>query len=138
MHKPNLNLILPFIVGIVRIIPSGDPMLGESYTLTCKVLVAEHLCPSITYQWIKNNSTVTQLEAPPNSLSFSPLRLSDAGQYNCQVTINSSPFKINNITVIGFHDIKFQSKLNSVCENFNRLRYLFLCSPSSYLCDTDK
>lgn len=91
-------------------------MLGESgYTLTCKVIVANHLCPStISYQWIKNNSIITQLETPPNSLSFSPLRLSDAGQYACQATIISSlPL---NITVMGVFILKLQSKLSKNSE----------------------
>ena len=88
----SINLIphcFVFLVAHVQITPSGEPVLGESgYTLTCKVIVANHLCPStISYQWIKNNSIITQLETPPNSLSFSPLRLSDAEQYACQATI---------------------------------------------------
>ena len=108
-----IKFILWFsLVAIVQITPSGDPLLGENYTLTCNVLVAQpvHLCPSVTYQWTMNNNTVTPLETPPNSLSFSPLTLSDAGQYACRVTFSLSYLNINSTTAMGMHNLKLQSK----------------------------
>ena len=135
MHN-SINLIahcLVFLVAHVQITPSGEPVLGESgYTLTCKVVVASHLCSStITYQWIKNSSTITRLETPPNSLLFSPLRLSDAGQYAYQSTISSLSL-IENVSVIEFHNniLKLQRKLSENSEIAD--------SPSSSLCDTNQ
>jgi hypothetical protein len=77
--------------------------------------VADHLCPSITYQWTKNNITVTQLETPPNSLSFSPLRLSDIGEYSCQATVRALAL-INNVAMMGIYVLTLQSKSSLVCE----------------------
>ena len=82
-------------------------MLGQNgYSLTCSVSGDENLSPSITYQWTKNNGTQIQIEngAEPKVLSFPPLRLSDAGQYTCQITV-SSPYLSNNITVIESQDV---------------------------------
>ena len=99
-----------FPVGVVQIIPSGAPMLGQdSNTLTCRVFLTDNLCPSITYKWTKNNITVIQLGTEPNALSFSPLRLSDAGQYTCQATISSLSLS-RDITVMGSHDVIIQSE----------------------------
>ena len=88
----------------------------NNYTLTCKALVADHLCPyTITYRWTKTNSTVTQLPVgtESNTLSFSPLRLSDAGQYTCYATVRSF-LKNYNITVMEFQNVKIQSKLSLI------------------------
>ena len=88
----------------------------NNYTLTCNVIVAGHLCPYITtYQWTKHNSTVTQLQVGTESstLSFSPLKLSDSGQYTCQAIVHS--FQNNyDITMMESQDIRIQSELSSV------------------------
>ena len=68
-------------------------MLGQNgYSLTCSVNGADNLIPTITYQWTKNNGTQTQIQVRTNSntLSFSHLRLADAGQYTCSVTVRSA------------------------------------------------
>ena len=105
-------LFFPDVVGEVT--ASGPPVLGQGgYTLICDVQVANRLHPYITtYQWTKNNSSVTELEVgtgiESNSLSFSSLRLSDAGRYTCQATVHS--FRTNDdITVMASHDVKIQS-----------------------------
>jgi hypothetical protein len=87
--------------------------LGQSYTLTCNVHVIGNLCPLIFYKWTKDNGTVTQLEAgiEPNTLSLSPLRLSDAGLYTCLATVRS--FRANDVTVKGTHEVRIQGKLES-------------------------
>ena len=86
-------------------------MVGQSgYSLTCGVSGTEHLSPSITYQWTKDNGTLTQTQVGTNSLllSFSPLRLSDAGQYTCQATV-SSPYLNNDITDAASQNVTIQS-----------------------------
>ena len=90
---------------------SRTPMLGQSYSLTCHVSGAEHLSPSITYQWTKNNGTQTLIRVGDDLeiLSFSSLRLSDAGQYTCQATI-SSPYLNNDITMALQDIITLQSE----------------------------
>ena len=90
-------------------------MLGQSYSLTCGVNGTGNLNASITYQWTKNNGTQTQIQvgADPAVLFFSPLNLSDAGQYTCQVTVSySSPFLYDIIvTMNGSQTITIRSKL---------------------------
>ena len=69
----------------------ATPSLGQSYTLTCSVTGANNINPTITYQWTKNNGTQTQVVGTnSNTLSLSPLRLSDTGQYTCSVTVSST------------------------------------------------
>ena len=120
----------------VQITTSGTPMLGQSgYSLTCGITGAENLNPSITYQWTKNNGTETQIQvgADPKVLSFSPLRLSDAGRYTCQATV-SSPYLNDNITMMRNHDFMIQSEFSSkLCLRI--ILFLHVYSSSSYLCD---
>ena len=101
----------------VQVTPSGDPVLGQSgYSLICDVTGTENLNPSIIYQWTKNNGTLTQIqnvEANSEVLSFSPLRLSDAGQYTCQATVNSPKYLTNDITEMNSQYIMLQSELSS-------------------------
>ena len=83
--------------------------MGQSdYSLICGITGAENLNPSITYQWTKNNGTQTQV-GTDIVLSFSPLRLSDAGQYTCQATI-SSPYLNNNIIMMDTQDVRLRSE----------------------------
>ena len=106
-----MNPISIYPVGVVDIITSGSPMLGQNYTLTCRVFATGNLCPHITYQWTKNNGTLVQLETETSTLSFSPLRLSDAGQYACQAAI-SIYYQNNDIIalVMDSQDIRLTSE----------------------------
>ena len=88
-------------------------MLGQNgYSLVCGVNGAGNLNSSITYQWTKNNGTQTQIQVRTGIdfkvLSFSPLRLSDAGQYTCQAIV-SSPYLSDNITMMDSQDVTVQS-----------------------------
>ena len=75
----------------VQIFDDGvTPTLGLQYIFTCSVSVDESLNATTTYQWIKNNGTQTQIGTNSNTLSFSNLKLSDAGQYACIVTLNNT------------------------------------------------
>ena len=79
-------------------------MLGQNgYSLTCNVAVDASL-NSITYQWTKNNGTQTQI-GTDRVLSFSPLRLSNAGRYTCQATVNPC-----SITRMDTQDVTLQSE----------------------------
>ena len=80
------NSIAPLVS--VQINDGGaTPVAGEKYTLTCRVSGAESLNPTITYQWTKNNDTVTHTNS--KTLLFSTLRVSDAGDYVCKVNVSS-------------------------------------------------
>ena len=87
-------------------------MLGQSgYSLICGGAAN----PSITYQWTKNNGSQTQV-GTNRVLSFSPLRLSDAGQYTCQATVSPCT-----ITGMGIQDVTLQSEFTKGCGEFLKL-----------------
>ena len=75
---------------VVSIITSvATPMVGSMYSLICSDTGAERLTDAtVTYQWFKNGAVVSgQIMA---ILSFSPLAISDAGNYTCQATVTFS------------------------------------------------
>ena len=94
-------------VQIGSIIPT--PTAGENYLLTCSVSGAKNLSPTITYRLTKNNGT--QVGANSNTLFFTPLRLSDAASYGCEVTISSSYLSGNIVAMsANTQDIRIQSE----------------------------
>ena len=88
------------------------PTAGENYQLVYSVSGAENLNPTISYRWTKNSgSGQTQVGTNSNILSFTPLRLSDAASYVCEVTIASNHLTGDIMAVsINFHDIRIQSE----------------------------
>ena len=88
-------------------------MLGQSsYSLTCGVTVTGTAYPSITYQWTKDNGNQTIQVGTGRVLSFSPLRLSDAGRYTCQATVNPC-----SLTKMDTQNVTLQSEL--LCSDNN-------------------
>ena len=86
------------------------PTAGENnYLLMCSVSGAENLNPTITYRWIKNSGT--QVGTNSSNLSFTPLRLSDAANYVCEVTISSS-YLTGDIVTMNFdpHNVSIPSE----------------------------
>ena len=97
----------------VQISDSGaTPAAGENYQLTCSISGTGNLNPTISYQWIKNSgSGQTQVGTSLSTLSFTPMRLSDAASYVCKVTITSS-YLSEDIIAKSFNplDIRIQSE----------------------------
>ena len=52
----------------------------------------------ITYEWVKNGSY--SLNETGSILSFTPLKLSNAGQYTCIVNISSEMFNTSQSIII--------------------------------------
>ena len=92
----------------LQITTSGTPELGQSMYITCNESLSHNLNPSITYLWTKDNGTQMQV-GTIKTLSFSTLKLSDAGQYICLVTASAS-YLSNNITSSESLNIRFQSE----------------------------
>ena len=61
----------------------ATPIPGQSYSLSCEVSGAS--APVSAYQWRRDD---TVLSETGQTLSFSSLSLSDAGQYTCQVSVD--------------------------------------------------
>ena len=117
MHDFSLTLFFlcyPAPDIVAQVTPSGNLMLGKSgYSLSCRVSGTDDLDPFLTYQWTKKNGTQIQIQLgpDPNILSFSPLRLSDAGEYSCQVNV-SSYYLSNDISVLSSHVISIKSEFS--------------------------
>lgn len=62
------------------------PTAGQSYALSCSVSGAS----AITYQWKKDGSVLPETEP---TITFSTLRLSDSGEYTCEVTVDSELYR---------------------------------------------
>ena len=85
-------------------------MLGQNYSLICNVTVTgtDAANPSIAYKWTKRNNGTQAQVGTDRVLSFSPLRLSNAGRYTCQATITSPC----NIIEMDTEDVTLQSEFN--------------------------
>ena len=82
----------------------------EDYQLICSVSGAENIRGTMAYQWTKNSgSGEIQDAANSNTLSFTPLQLSDAASYICTVTITSI-FLIGDIVMASSRDIRIQGR----------------------------
>ena len=105
-----INIAVPTL--LVEIRSNGVILPGQDFSLNCMISGAESLNPILTYQWIKNNVTGRmQVGSNMSTLSFSSLRLSDAGQYSCQVTVSSRYLHgVLNVTSAPF-DVHIQGKL---------------------------
>ena len=103
--------MVPLIAITPVVTPLNDsPAAGRFYSFMCTVTGADSLNPTINYQWFKTTPTRTQVGTNSPTLIFDPLVLSDAGQYNCVVTV-SSTLILENVTVVSEkYDLKFSSK----------------------------
>ena len=65
---------------------------GGNYRIVCIVVGIWNDSLIVKYRWTKNNGTTDTAVGNSSTLLFSPLKLSDAGQYICQVTIGSEMY----------------------------------------------
>ena len=111
------SLYIPFpLVPDTTLIPSvsteGTPIAGQQFSLICNITKATaELTNSPTAQWMDSNGqpvtstngsitvTITNTDLPTvHTITFSPLRTSQGGQYTCRGTIQS-PLLTNPATV---------------------------------------
>ena len=89
----------------------GTQTIGESYSLTCTVIGADRLKPTITYQWFQDNIVVS--DETQSTLFFSFLDLSDVGQYRCDVTVSSTLLNTSITAMSNTQNLTVQSKYDS-------------------------
>ena len=118
-------IIVTKIISITHTVPSiyvtlngsgGTPVVGELYTLSCRVDGDEKLDSTVIYQWLKleDSDMETQLMTNSEDLSLSSLHLSDTGNYFCRVVIRSRYLDSNITENSNLFSINLQGKFNDV------------------------
>ena len=78
---------------------NGNLTAGDSVTLICEVDGVDDISPDIKYTWWHYDGGDTKsINSNVSELSFSPLKLSDAGEYICGVNISSTLLSSNLIS----------------------------------------
>ena len=73
----------------MTISPASGPLTaGQVYSLTCSVLVVDHLVVEPSVEWTRQDgSQVTATSGSSLLLNFNPLRTSDGNNYTCIATV---------------------------------------------------
>ena len=75
-------------ISVVIATSGKRPTVGENYTLSCDLVGADELTDRmVSYQWMRNETF--NIETNLRELTFSPFMLSDAGNYSCQIRLES-------------------------------------------------
>ena len=81
----------------VTISPSSTQILvvGDEFNITCTVHGLDSVDPTFAYQWTSDaegdHSTISNYENI-STIAFSDLKLSNAGEYECEVNVSSNYF----------------------------------------------
>ena len=108
-----LSTALP--APIVTISPASDVLtVGQSYTLTCAVMVVPHLVVEPTIQWTRQNEVITISSSGTSlQLNFDPLQLSDGDIYTCTANIDITDIETS-VTNEASRNVTVMSKLYNV------------------------
>ena len=123
-------LLLIELTFSAEISSTGAAVVGLSYSLHCNVAGTERFTPILSYKWIKNNGTLTHVGFDLENLSYSPLRLSNAGQYVCHITASSD---VTNEQIANTSSQSFEVSISSMCKKISdSIMYmnifLFICT----------
>ena len=104
---------------MITISPASEVLtVGQSYTLTCNVMVVPHLVVEPTIQWTRQNEAeliTTSSSGTSLQLSFDPLQLSDGDIYTCTANINITDIETS-VTNDTSRDVIVMSKLYNILE----------------------
>lgn len=106
----------------------ATPTAGQDYQLSCEVSGTNNINPTVvSYQWTKNSGGQAQLVGTnSNTLSFTPLQLSDASNYACTVIIASSHLTGNIVAMDSYairtHGIGFNIMLSLIVNQYIYVR----------------
>lgn len=114
----------------VTVTSAHSPTAGQTHTLTCVSIVAEHLTERPVLEWlfidvlndviqseqISSGSTVSN-----RMLTFAPLRTTHGGIYTCQASINISRVNVREMKGSMNQSVIVQSKFVLLCayESYN-------------------
>ena len=94
IHGSNNTLLLHTVPSISIVIDDNgaNPAAGLNYNFSCKVSGIDGNLSTVSYviEWKKDD---TPLSETGPLLSFSPLKLSDTGEYSCTINIHGCSFK---------------------------------------------
>ena len=90
---------------------------GQNYVLTCTASGGGSM--AYTYMWLKNDSVVTGQTS--STYSFSPLRVTDSGRYNCQVSLGSTNMTSVAVTIT----VVVGESCTAILPNITHSMYLF-------------
>ena len=110
MHCINISFdhTAPSGIFINNYSRDGSPAFGQNYSLACPVTT-----DGDSYTWRKDGAVVLAGETVAAVLYFSPLRLTDAGLYSCEVRGTSelgAPF-----TIVKNHIVTIQGESTHTC-----------------------
>ena len=88
---------------------SSSLTLGQTgFSLTCDVSGTNNLNPTLTYEWQRNGSVLSNQRE--RTLSLSPLSDSTVGEFVCKVTVDSTLLNSVEMRTSGTHTVSAQSK----------------------------
>ena len=111
----NITVIVSIINGHVdptidvNITPSTEQILnvGAAFNITCTARELDVVDPRYTYRWTRDGGNSISDNA---TISFSPLDISNAGKYTCEVNISSDNFVGGYVSGMSSYNLSIQSK----------------------------
>jgi hypothetical protein len=84
------------VVRIASTVENQNLTAGTNFSLICNVDDIAKFRAELGFEWIHFNGTdFEEVNVISNEIHFSPLKLSEAGNYMCQVNIRSSLLRSN-------------------------------------------
>ena len=77
----------------VNLSSTGIQRVGETFQFVCEASGIHNLNPVITFSWI--NAQSRQVGTNSSIFSLQSVKLSDAGEYTCMVTISSTYLRVS-------------------------------------------
>lgn len=101
------------MVQITSTIEGHNLTAGTNFSLICTISGTAKLRTTLSYQWLHSNGNdFNEIGTNSSRLHFSSLKLSEAGEYMCQVNIISSLLRSDlNITSMPLYPVRTIGKL---------------------------
>ena len=116
-----MSLFINFYISVipspsVEVVPTGIPIITETFTLTCNATVPDNVAglAIVSVLWLYNgtetigdNMTLIHNRESSATLKFSPVSLTQKGLYTCIATLSISgiPLQKNTVVDYDFHTL---------------------------------